>query len=153
MTPQGLQQLKHTLHHLETQKRAKIIQAICEARAHGDLKENQEYKAAKEEQALNEGRIAYLKMKLAHSVVIDVTQVPNHGKIVFGATVQLICIETQEIQVWQIVGEDEAAPEQRLLSVAAPLARALIGKSAGDVVEVQTPDGLKTFEVDEVKYI
>src|SRR5437870_7590991 len=142
MTIAGAKSLEQELQDLKTIKRPKVIEAIAEARAHGDLKENAEYHAAKESQSFIEGRIAEIESKLATAQVIDVTKIPNHGKVIFGATVQLINTETEETFSYQIVGEDEANIKQGKISVASPIARALIGKEEGNAVDVQTPAGL-----------
>lgn len=154
MTNQGAELLKQELHELKTTKRPKVIEAIAEARSHGDLKENAEYHAAKESQGFIEGRISEIEAKLAKAQIIDVSKMLNHGKVIFGATVGLINTCTNESLVYQIVGEDEADIKQGKISVASPIARALIGKEEGDVVEVQTPAGhLLSLEIDKVDYI
>lgn len=153
MTTAGAKSLEHELQDLKTIKRPQVIDAIAEARAHGDLKENAEYHAAKESQSFIEGRIAEIESKLATAQIIDVTKMPNHGKVIFGATVQLINTKTDETVSYQIVGEDEANIKHGKISVASPIARALIGKEEGDAVDVQTPAGLLNLEVDKVEYI
>jgi transcription elongation factor GreA len=154
MTKAGAKRLEQELHELKTRKRPEIIDAIAEARAHGDLKENAEYHAAKETQSFTEGRISDIETKLATAQIIDVTKFPNHGKVIFGATVQLIInSKTDEPVCYQIVGEDEADIKQGKISVASPIARALIGKKEGDEVTVQTPAGLLNLEIDKVEYI
>lgn len=153
MTNTGAKDLEQELHELKTVKRHKIIEAIAEARAHGDLKENAEYHAAKEMQGFTEGRIAEIENKLASAQIIDVTQIPNRGKIIFGATVHLINTKTNNTLKYQIVGEDEANIKQGKISVASPIAKALIGKEEGDEVDVQTPAGLLNLEIDKVEYI
>ena len=153
MTAQGMQQLTAELERLEKVERPGVIQAIAEARAHGDLKENAEYHAAKEQQGFIEARIRDLKSKLSHAQVIDVTKMKNEGLVVFGATVKLYNLETEEEQIYQIVGEDEANLKLRKISVTSPIARALIGKSVGNEVDVHTPGGINSFEIVEVSYI
>ncbi|BBB15625.1 transcription elongation factor GreA [Candidatus Rickettsiella viridis] len=153
MTTAGAKSLEHELQELKTIKRPQVIDAIAEARAHGDLKENAEYHAAKESQSFIEGRIAEIESKLATAEIIDVTTKPNHGKVIFGATVQLINTKTDETVSYQIVGEDEANIKLGKISVASPIARALIGKEEGDTVDVQTPAGLLNLEIDKVEYI
>lgn len=153
MTSIGAQSLEKELHELKTVKRPQVIDAIAEARAHGDLKENAEYHAAKETQSFIEGRITEIENKLAIAQIIDVTKLPNHGKVIFGATVHLINIKTNETHTYQIVGEDEADIKQGKISIASPIARALIGKEEGDTTNVQTPAGLLNLEIDNVEYI
>ena len=153
MTTAGAKSLEHELQELKTIKRPQVIDAIAEARAHGDLKENAEYHAAKESQSFIEGRIAEIESKLATAQIIDVTKMPNHGKVIFGATVQLINTKTDETFSYQIVGEDEANIKHGKISVASPIARALIGKEEGDAVDVQTPAGPLNLEIDKVEYI
>lgn len=153
MTTAGSKSLEHELQELKTIKRPQVIDAIAEARAHGDLKENAEYHAAKESQSFIEGRIAEIESKLATAQIIDITKMPNHGKVIFGATVQLINTKTDETFSYQIVGEDEANIKHGKISVASPIARALIGKEEGDAVDVQTPAGLLNLEIDKVDYI
>jgi transcription elongation factor GreA len=153
MTAHGMQQLTTELERLEKVERPNIIQAIAEARAHGDLKENAEYHAAKEQQGFIEARIRDLKSKLSHAQIIDVTKMKNEGLVIFGATVKLYNLESEEEQIYQIVGEDEANLKSRKISVTSPIARALIGKSKGDEVEVHTPSGVNSFEIVEVLYV
>ncbi|MES2998312.1 MAG: transcription elongation factor GreA [Pseudomonadota bacterium] len=153
MTNVGAKHLEQELHELKTRKRPQVIDAIAEARAHGDLKENAEYHAAKESQGFIEGRIAEIENKLATAQIIDVSRITNHGKVIFGATVHLINTKTKEAFTYQIVGEDEADIKQCKISVASPIARALIGKEEGDIVDVQTPAGLLNLEIDKVEYI
>lgn len=153
MTIRGAEHLKEELHQLKTLKRPHVITAIAEARAHGDLKENAEYHAAKEMQGFIEGRITEIENKLASAQVIDVTKINNHGKVIFGSSIHLINTQTNEAVTYQIVGEDEADIKHRKISVASPIARALIGKEAGDNVEVQTPAGLLNLAIDKVDYI
>lgn len=153
MTVAGAALLQEELHNLKTVQRPQIIVAIAEARAHGDLKENAEYHAAKERQGFIEGRIAELEGKLSNAQVIDITSFANDGKIIFGATVYLVNIETDEEVVYQIVGEDEADIKAGKISVGSPLARALIGRQVEDEVKVQTPSGIVEYEVAKVEYI
>lgn len=153
MTNEGAKKLQAELEHLERSERPKVIQAISEARAHGDLKENAEYHAAKEQQGFIEARIRDIKGKLSHAQIIDIKSVKNEGTVVFGATVKLINLDTEQEQRYQIVGEDEADLKHLKISITSPIARALIGKSAGDEVEVHTPTGLVVYEVASVEYI
>ena len=153
MTAQGAEALKQELHELKTVKRPQITNAIAEARAHGDLKENAEYHAAREQQSFAEGRIAELEAKLSNAQVIDVKTIPNNGKVIFGSTVHLYNIDTDEESIYRIVGDDEADLKAKLISVKSPLARALISKEEGDEVDVQTPGGLVTYEIAKVEYI
>lgn len=153
MTVRGAERLKEELQHLKSVRRPKVIQAIAEARAHGDLRENAEYHAAREEQGFIEGRIAEIEGKLGNAQVIDVTQVNAGGRVVFGATVELLNVETEEEVRYQIVGEDEADIKVGLISNTSPLARALIGKIEGDVVSVQTPSGRRDYEIAGVLYV
>ena len=152
MTVRGAELLREELQKLKSEARPEVIQAIAEARAHGDLKENAEYHAAKEQQGFIEGRIKEIEGKLSHVHVIDVTAIDARGKIVFGSTVELIDEDTGKEIAYRIVGEDEADIKNGLLSYTSPIARALISKNEGDVIEFQAPDGLKTYEVIEVRY-
>jgi transcription elongation factor GreA len=153
MTISGAETLKEELRQLKTIKRPQVIEAIAEARAHGDLKENAEYHAAKESQSFIEGRITEIENKLASAQVIDVTKINNQGKVIFGSTLHLINTQTKEEMIYRIVGEDEADIKHAKISVASPMARALIGKEEGDNVDVQTPSGLLNLEIDKVEYI
>lgn len=153
LTMMGAKQLHAELDRLEQVERRKITQAIAEARAHGDLKENAEYHAAKEQQGLVEARIRDIKHKLAHAEVIDVSTMKNDGYVIFGATVNLINLDTEEEVQYQIVGEDEANFKERKISINSPLAKALIRKSVGEEVEVQTPKGITSFEIVKVDYV
>lgn len=153
MTVSGAKALEAELDELKKVQRPYIIQAIAEARAHGDLKENAEYHAAKEQQSFIEGRIKEIEHKISHAHIIDVTQLPNNGKVVFGVTVQLINMETDEKTAYQIVGDDEADIKQGKISVSSPIARSVIGKQKGDEVQVQTPNGAVEYEITEVQYI
>jgi len=153
MTVTGAARLRTELQELKTVARPRIIAAIAEARAHGDLKENAEYHAAREQQSFAEGRIAEIEAKLARAQIIDVTTLPASDKVVFGATVLLREEESAEERRYQIVGEDEADIKEGKISLKSPIARALIGKFADDVVDVQTPGGVKTYEIVEVRYL
>lgn len=153
MTISGAEHLKEELHQLKTLKRPQVIAAIAEARAHGDLKENAEYHAAKEMQGFIEGRITEIENKLGSAQIIDVTKMNNHGKVIFGSTIHLLNTKNDEEVTYQIVGEDEADIKHSKISVASPIARALIGKEEGDSVDVQTPAGLINLEIDKVEYI
>jgi len=152
MTAQGAQKLREELQELKTTARPNVINAIAEARAHGDLKENAEYHAAREQQAFIEGRIKEIEYKLSNAQVIDVTKLPQSGKVVFGTTVLLADEDSGAESRYQIVGEDEADIKAGRISVNSPIARALIGKEEGDVAHVQTPGGEKSFEIVEVLY-
>ena len=152
LTVRGAEKLKEELARLKTVERPRIIQAIAEARAHGDLKENAEYHAAREQQSFAEGRIAEIEAKLSNAQVIDVTQLDAGGKVVFGATVDLVDEDSGKEVTYQIVGEDEADIKQGLISVSSPLARALIGKREGDYAQVQAPGGVREYEVVAVRY-
>ncbi len=153
MTARGAEKLREELNHLKTVMRPRIIQAIAEARAHGDLKENAEYHAAREQQGFTEGRIKEIESKLAHAQIIDVTTLNADGKVVFGATVELEDLDTEAQVRYQIVGEDEADIKASRISVSSPIARALIGKREGDVVTVQAPGGEKEYEILAVSYV
>jgi len=153
MTIRGAKLLQDELKRLKSEDRPTVIQAIAEARAHGDLKENAEYHAAKEQQGFIEGRIKELEGKLSHLQVIDVTAIDPKGKVVFGSTVELLDEDTEKEIEYRIVGEDEASIKFNMISYTSPIARALIGKSEGDVVSFQAPGGEKTFEILEVKYV
>jgi transcription elongation factor GreA len=152
MTVAGANKLRDELQELKTVARPKVIAAIAEARSHGDLKENAEYHAAREQQSFIEGRIADLEYKLSHAHVIDVARLPPSGKVVFGATVKLADEDSGEEAGYQIVGEDEADIGSGKISINSPIARALIGKEEGDIAEVQTPGGIKSYEIIEVSY-
>ncbi len=152
LTARGAEQLKEELRRLKLEERPKVTAAIAAARAHGDLKENAEYHAAKEQQGLMEARIRDIEAKLANAQIIDVTTVNAGGKVVFGATVHLVASDGSEVK-YQIVGEDEADIKNGLLSIGSPIARALIGKKEGDEVEVATPSGRRAYEIAAVEYI
>ena len=153
MTLAGEQALREELNRLKTVDRPRIIEAIAEAREHGDLKENAEYHAAREQQGFCEGRIQEIEGKLSESQVIDVTKIPHTGKVVFGATVTIINIDTDEEVRYQIVGEDEADVKAGKISVTSPIARGLVGKSEGDEVTIRTPGGEVDYEIDLVEHL
>jgi transcription elongation factor GreA len=152
LTVRGAEKLREELNELKTVARPKVIEAIAEARAHGDLKENAEYHAAREQQGFIEGRIKEIESKLSHAQIIDVRSVNAGGRVVFGATVDVFEEETDEEHTFQIVGDDEADFKEGLISVNSPMARALIGKAVGDVAEVDTPKGTRHMEILEVRY-
>ncbi len=152
LTVRGAEKMRAELNELKTVQRPKVIQAIAEAREHGDLKENAEYHAAREQQGFIEARIKDLEGKLSNAQIIDVTQLDAGGKIVFGATVDVVDVETDEEFTYQIVGEDEADIKQGLISVTSPIARALIGKRVDDVADVKTPKGNRELEILDVRY-
>ena len=153
VTVNGLEKLKKELDHLKNTKRPNIITAIAEARSHGDLKENAEYHAAKEQQSLLEGRIVEIGDIIARANVIDVTKIENNGKVIFGSTVELINTETNEKKIYKIVGKDEANIEKDLVYFRAPIGRGLIGKNKNDIAKLVSPAGEKTFKIKDVKYI
>jgi len=153
ITPQGLDKLKKELEELKSVKRPKIISAIAEARAHGDLKENAEYHAAKEEQAKIEGRVIEINDSIARANVVDVTKLEKKDIVVFGSTVCLINLENNEKKTYKIVGKDEADATINYIYFKSPIGRALIGKNKKELVSVLTPSGEKNFEISEVKYI
>lgn len=153
ITERGAKALREEVNRLKTVDRPTVIQAISDARAHGDLKENAEYHAAREQQSFMEGRIAEIEGKLSNAHIIDPAAVDAGGKVVFGATVELVDEDTSAEIVYQIVGEDEADIKAGRISYGSPIARGLIGKSEGDVVKISTPGGDKTFEIVEVKYV
>lgn len=153
MTSTGAERLRKVVHELKTVERPRITAAIAEARAHGDLSENAEYHAAREEQSFVEGRIQSIESALAEAEIIDVTTLNTGGKVVFGATVALINIDTDDEVSYQIVGEEEADINQNLISITSPIARALIGKVEGDEVEVDAPGGIVEYEVLKVEFI
>jgi len=152
MTLQGAKALREELSELKTVKRPAVIAAIAEARAHGDLKENAEYHAAREQQGFIEGRIKDIEAKLSHAHVIDVTTLDAGGKVVFGSTVVLLDLNTNEEKTYQLVGVDEADLKHGKISVTSPVARALIGKIEGDEVGLEAPGGTHEFEILEVRY-
>ena len=153
MTVRGAEKLRAELDHLKTELRPQIIEAIADAREHGDLKENAEYHAAREQQGFCEGRIQEIEAKLSNAQVIDVTKITNNGRVIFGATVTLLKSETEEEVIYRIVGDDEADIKQNLISVNSPIARALIGKEVDDVAIVKTPAGDVDYEVLNVAYV
>ena len=152
MTVRGHELLQEELKRLKSTDRPAVIRAIAEAREHGDLKENAEYHAAKEQQGFIEGRIKELEGKLSHVQVIDVTEIDGGGRIIFGSTIKLLDDETEKEITYRIVGQDEANIKTGLVSYTSPIARALIGKNEGDVVEFRAPDGEKSYEVIAVSY-
>ncbi len=149
----GAEKLRAELQRLKSVERPAVINAIAEARSHGDLSENAEYAAAKERQSFVEGRIAELEGKLSHAMIVNPTLLDADGRCVFGATVDLEDMGNGEVVTYQIVGEDEADIKEGKISVTSPIARALIGKSAGDVAEVQAPGGMREYEILDVKYV
>ena len=153
MTKNGHEQLKAELHELKAVKRPTVVAAIAEARAHGDLKENAEYHAAREEQSFIEGRIKELEVKLSSAHVIDVTQITHTGKVIFGTTIDLLNLETEDKVRYTIVCEDEADFKVKKISVTSPIARALIGREEGDEVVVITPGGEVEYEILEVHHL
>ena len=153
LTVKGAEKLRGELQELKGVQRPAIITAIAEARSHGDLSENAEYHAAKERQSFVEGRIAELESKLSNAQVIDPATLDAEGRCVFGATVELEDLESGDVVTYQIVGDDEADIKHGKISISSPIARALIGKSSGDVAEVQAPGGLREYEIRDVKYV
>ncbi|MCH2058394.1 MAG: transcription elongation factor GreA [Thalassotalea sp.] len=153
MTMQGAEALRAELNELKTVKRPQIVEAIAEAREHGDLKENAEYHAAREQQGFCEGRIQDIEGKLSNAQIIDVTKIPNSGKVIFGVTVGLLNIETDEEVSYQIVGDDEADIKNNRISINSPIARGLIGKEVDSEVEIKTPAGLVEYEIISVDHI
>ena len=153
LTLKGAEKLRIELKRLKSEERPRIIQAIAEARAHGDLSENAEYHAAREQQGFIEGRIKQLEHELSHAEIIDVGHLPKSDKVVFGATVDLEDQDDGTEVVFQIVGELEADVKQGLISITSPIARALVGKSEGDVVDVAVPGGTRAFEIVAIRYV
>lgn len=153
MTVEGEKALQDELKQLKSIERPKVIASIAEAREHGDLKENAEYHAAREQQGFIEGRISEIEAKLGGSQVIDVKSLPHTGKVVFGTTVSLVNLETDAEVKYRIVGEDEANVKENRISVTSPIARALIGKEEGDVVNVVTPGGQVEYEIEKVEHL
>ncbi|SFR51371.1 transcription elongation factor GreA [Thiomicrospira sp. ALE5] len=153
MTKEGADKLQAELNRLKKEERPRITQAIADAREHGDLKENAEYHAAREQQGLIEARIKHIEGVLGHSQIIDVTQIEANGKVIFGATVKLLNIDNDQEVLYRIVGNDESDVKQNKISINSPIARALIGKSEGDEVVVQAPSGNIDYEVLEVLYL
>lgn len=152
MTVAGEQQLRDELAHLKKVERPRIVAAIAEARAHGDLKENAEYHAAREQQSFVEGRIMEIEGKLSNAQVIDVTKITPTGKVIFGVTVDIVDTESDQEKTYQIVGDDEADIKKQKLSVNSPIARALIGKREGDVIQIETPGGVVEYEILAVRH-
>jgi len=153
ITIEGLEKLKNELIFLKEKKRPEIVAAIAEARSHGDLKENAEYHAAKEQQSHNEGRIEEINDIIARADVIDVTKITNEGKVIFGSTVYLTNLDTGEKIDYKIVGKDEADLKKKLIYFQSPIGKGLIGKNKNDLIEISTPAGTKNFEIKDVKYI
>ena len=153
ITSAGLENLKEELIFLKEKKRPQIVAAISEARSHGDLKENAEYHAAKEEQSHNEGRVAEINDIIARANVIDVSKMSNEGKVIFGSTVDLENLDTGEKITYKIVGKDEADLKKKLIFFQSPIGRGLIGRNKNDLVEIKTPVGVKNFEIKDVKYV
>jgi len=153
ITINGLQNLKTELDDLKNVQRPKIVEAIAEARSHGDLKENAEYHAAKEQQALTESRVIVINDLIARANVIDVTKIENEGKVIFGSTVKLQDLNTEKEIIYKLVGQDEADIKKNLIFFKSPIGKALIGKDKGEMVNVNTPSGEKNFEILDVEYI
>ena len=153
LTVTGAEKLKAELHHLKTVERPNVIDAIAEARSHGDLSENAEYDAAKERQSFLEGRIAEIESKLGNAQIIDPSTLDADGRCVFGATVELEDLESGATVTYQIVGDDEADLKEGKISISSPIARALIGKEAGETAEVQAPGGVREYEILDVRYV
>ncbi|MFC0117171.1 transcription elongation factor GreA [Pseudoalteromonas xiamenensis] len=153
MTVRGEKLLRDELNHLKSVVRPKIIADIADAREHGDLKENAEYHAAREQQGFCEGRIQEIEAKLSTAQVIDVTKMTNNGKVIFGSTVSIVNVDTDAEVTYRIVGDDEANIKENLISVNSPIARGLIGKEVDDMVTIQTPNGAVEYEITEVEYL
>lgn len=153
ITVRGAAKLREELNNLKMVVRPRVIAAIAEARAHGDLKENAEYHAAREQQGFTEGRIKEIEAKLSNCQIIDVTKLNADGKVVFGATVELEYLDSEQVVTYQIVGEDEADIKEGRISITSPIARALIGKREEDIAMVQAPGGVKEYEIRSVKYL
>ena len=153
MTSQGAQKLRSELEKLKTQDRPQVIEAIAEARAHGDLKENGEYHAARERQSFIEGRIQDIEYKLANANIINLADIPRNGRVIFGTTVELEDVDSGEEMTYKIVGEDEADVNKGLISNTSPIARALLGKEAGETVSVATPSGTRTLDIIAIHYL
>ena len=152
VTINGIQKLREELKYLKEKKRPEIVAAISEARSHGDLKENAEYHAAKEQQSHNEGRIQEIEDTIARANIIDVSKISNDGKVIFGSTVNLQNLDTNERIEYKIVGKDEADISKKLIYFLSPIGKGLIGKNKSDLVEINTPSGSKKFEIIDVKY-
>jgi len=153
ITVKGLENLKSELEDLKNVQRPKVVAAIAEARSHGDLKENAEYHAAKEQQGLIEGRVLKINDLIARANVIDVTKIDNEGKVIFGSTISVLDLDTKKKISYRLVGQDEADISKNLIFYKSPIGRALIGKDKNDLVSVQTPSGERNFEIKDVKYI
>lgn len=153
MTAKGANILRAELEELKTVKRPEIVHAIAEAREHGDLKENAEYHAAREQQGFCEGRIQDIEAKLSNAQIIDVSKIANNGKVIFGSTVTIVNVETDEEVTYQIVGDDESDIKKNLISINSPIARGLIGKSLDDEISITTPGGVIDYEIIKVEYI
>jgi transcription elongation factor GreA len=153
MTSNGAEILRSELEQLKTKKRPEIVKAIAEAREHGDLKENAEYHAAREQQGFCEGRIQDIEAKLSNAQIINISNINNNGKVIFGATVTIVNIDSDEEVTYKIVGDDEANIKKNLISVNSPIARGLIGKMLDDEIVIQTPGGALEFEIINVKYV
>ena len=153
LTLNGLEKIKKELDYLKNTKRQEIIKAIAEARSHGDLKENAEYHAAKEQQSLTEGRIQEINDLIARANVVDVTKINNNGKVIFGSTVHVLNLETNKVNTFKIVGKDEANVKENLIYFRSPLGKGLIGKLKGETIQISTPNGEKKFEIKNVDYI
>jgi transcription elongation factor GreA len=153
ITIKGLENLKSELEDLKNVQRPKVVAAIAEARSHGDLKENAEYHAAKEQQGLIEGRVLKINDLIARANVIDVTKIDNEGKVIFGSTISVLDLDTKKKISYRLVGQDEADISKNLIFYKSPIGRALIGKDKNDLVSVQTPSGERNFEIKDVKYI
>jgi transcription elongation factor GreA len=153
MTAEGAEKLRQELEQLKKVDRPRIVQAIAEAREHGDLKENAEYHAAREQQSFAEGRIQEIEGKLSYAQVIDITKIPESDKVIFGCTVDILNLDSDEVKTYKIVGDDEADIKVGKISYQSPIARALIGKEVGDVVRVITPGGEVEYEIDQVRHL
>lgn len=153
MTEEGAKKLREELDRLKKVDRPRVVAAIAEAREHGDLKENAEYHAAREEQGFIEGRVMEIEGKLSNAQVIDVTKIPHSGKVIFGTTVDILDVDTDDETFYKIVGDDEADIKQNKISVNSPIARGLIGKMEGDEVQIETPGGVRCYEILEVKHL
>lgn len=153
MTLRGAENLRQELDHLKSVRRPEIIAAIADAREHGDLKENAEYHAAREQQGFCEGRIQDIEAKLSNAQIIDITKMPQTGRVIFGSTVTVLNLDSEEQQTYRIVGDDEADFKQNLISVNSPIARGLVGKEQDDVVVIRTPGGDVEFEILKVEYL
>ena len=153
ITIHGIEKLREELKRLKRKERPRIVAAISEARAHGDLKENAEYHAAREQQGFVEGRIQEIEAKLGNCHVIDISQIPNEGKVIFGSTVTLLNLDTEAKITYKIVGEDEADLKEHKISIHSPIARAIIGKFVEDVIDIDTPKGTITYEIVNVDHV